>query len=342
MFTAGLVLQSSPSFEEPRPRTEHNGEGFRMRIAFFGLPLAALALLRAGHDVALAAISRRDAPGLRRLRKKIGDENVWVQPKMGIAFLARVRAASPDLVVSWFWTKKLPMDVVGAAHRGGFGVHPSLLPRWRGPDPYFWTIDAGDVETGVTAHRIDAEYDTGAILARRFITIDPHWDSWQLARALDAPSLDLMLATVDVFARQGSPIETPQDARAVTLAPAPDEAMLEIDWSRPADAIVRRIRAAAPYPGAWTFVGDEALVITRAEMVERPRGLEPGEGAVVDGRAVVAASSGGVALVRGRVVRDDDADEGEDGEAAREDPVETRQIAALLTATKMPVVDDSR
>jgi methionyl-tRNA formyltransferase len=314
-----------------------------VRVAFFGLPIAALALMRAGHEVALAAISRRDAPGLRRLRRALGDDNVWVQPKMGIALLARVRAASPDLVVSWFWTKKLPMDVVGAAHRGGFGVHPSLLPRWRGPDPYFWTIDAGDAEAGVTAHRIDAEYDTGAILARRSITIDPRWDSWQLARALDPPSLDLMLATVEVFARQGSPIETAQDARHVTLAPAPDESMLEIDWKRPARAIVRRIRAAAPYPGAWTFVGDEALVVTRAEETERPRGLEPGEGAVVDGRAVVAAAEGGVALLRGRIVRDDRRDDGrEDVDHDREDPVETPQIVALLSATKMPAPRDSR
>ena len=307
-----------------------------MRIAFFGLPMAALALLRAGHEVALAAISRRDAPGTRRLRKAIGDDRVWVQPKIGIAFLARVRAASPDLVVSWFWTKKLPMDVVGAAHRGGFGVHPSLLPRWRGPDPYFWTIDAGDAETGVTAHRIDAEYDTGAILGRKTLAVDPGWDAWQLARALDPPSLQLMLETIDAFARQGSPIEAAQDERAATSAPAPDDAMLEIDWKRPADAILRRIRAAAPYPGAWTFVGDEALVVTRAEATDRPRGLEPGEGAVVDGRAVVAASSGGVALLRGRVVRDDDESR------STEEAVETQQIAALLSATKMLASTESR
>jgi methionyl-tRNA formyltransferase len=306
-----------------------------MRIAFFGLPMAALALLRARHEVALAAISRRDAPGLRRLRRALGDENVWVQPKAGIALLARVRAASPDLVVSWFWTQKLPMDVVGAAHRGGFGVHPSLLPRWRGPDPCFWTIDAGDRETGVTAHRLDAEYDTGAILARRTLTIDARWDAWQLARALDPLSLALLLETVDAFARQGSPVETPQDERAATLAPTPDESTLEIDWKRPADAIVRRVRAAAPYPGAWTFVGDEAVVVTRAEVTDRPRGLEAGEGAVVDGRAVVAASEGGVALLAGRIVRDD-----ADGD--REDPLETLQIAAILSATKVPAPSDSR
>jgi methionyl-tRNA formyltransferase len=195
----------------------------------------------------------------------------------------------------------------------------------------------------VTAHRIDAEYDTGGILGRRTIAVDPRWDAWQLARALDPPSLALLLETVDVFARQGSPIETAQDERAVTLAPAPDEALLEIDWKRPADAIVRRIRAAAPYPGAWTFVGDEALVVTRAEATDRPRGLEPGEGAVIDGRAVVAASTGGVALLRGRRVReDDDAAKASTGSDDVEEAVETPQIAALLSATKMPAPGDSR
>jgi hypothetical protein len=79
-------------------------------------------------------------------------------------------------------------------------------------------------------------------------------------------------------------------------------------------------------------VGDEALVVARAEATDRPRGLEPGEGAVIDGRAVVAASTGGVALLRGRRVREDDVEEA----------VETRQIAALLSATKMPASGDSR
>ena len=144
-----------------------------LRIAFLGLPLAALLLARDGHEIVLAGICRRGAPGTRRLRALLGDARVDVKPALSQAYLRRVRAAKPDLVVSWFWTTKIPPELVALAPMGGFGVHPSLLPRWRGPDPYFWAIDAGDRETGVTAHRLDAEYDTGALLASRALVIEP-------------------------------------------------------------------------------------------------------------------------------------------------------------------------
>ncbi len=274
-----------------------------MRLVFLGLPLAALALERAGHELVLIALCREDAPGTRRVRRRFAE--VVVRPALDEGFVDRVRALAPDLVVSWFWTTRIPEEVVACATHGGLGVHPSLLPRWRGPDPCFHAIDAGDVETGVTAHRIAREYDTGAILGQRRVPIDPRWDAWALARALDGPSLGLMLETVAAIG-EGTVVEAPQDEAEVTLAPTPTEEALELDFKQPADALVRRVRAAAPYPGAWTFLGEEAVVVTRAEVAhDVPRVLEPGEAAVIGGRVVVRAADTGVALLRGRVVEDD-------------------------------------
>src|SRR5262249_25830191 len=146
----------------------------RMRIVFFGLPIAALCLEADGHEIALAALSRADAVGVRRLERKLGAERVVFRTEISEASLvARASAALPDSVVSWFWTTKLPVSVMTAARLGGIGVHPSLLPRHRGPDPYFAAIDQGDEETGVTAHRLDGEYDTGAILGQIRVRLDP-------------------------------------------------------------------------------------------------------------------------------------------------------------------------
>ncbi len=303
-----------------------------MRVAFFGLPLAALALLRGGHEVVLAALCRPNAPGARRVRRLLGEDRVLDRPYVDDPELhARVRDLSPDLLISWFWTTRLPMTLVTSARLGGFGVHPSLLPRWRGPDPYFWAIDAGDEETGVTAHRLEAEYDTGATLGQRRLRIEPHWSSWTLARALDRPSLALLVELADRFSR-GLPVpEAQQDASLVTPADAPDEALLELDFQSDATSLVRRVRAAAPYPGAWTFLGEEALVVTRAARTDAPRGLLPGEGAVVDGQAVIATAAGGLALLEGRVVGDDDV----------ERPVDTAAIAAILAAANTPTLRDS-
>lgn len=275
-----------------------------MKLAFFGLPIAALMLLSDGHEIAIASLPRKQLPGTRRLRRVLGNR-LLMTPRVDDTF----EVPDVDLVVSWFWTKKLPKHIVA---REGFGVHPSLLPRWRGPDPYFWAIDRGDPITGVTAHRLDVEYDTGAMLGRREVAIDPRWDAWQLARALDRPSLALLRETV---ARYGELRQEAQDESQVTLAPEPGDDLLEIDWQRDAESIVRRIRAAAPYPGAWTFIGDEAVVITRASIRARPRALSPGQAAVIDGRAVVAASDGGIILDRGRRIDDDDHEHALDGDA---------------------------
>lgn len=275
-----------------------------MRLAFLGLPLAGLALAREGHEIVLCGLCRAGAPGQRRLVRALGDR-VLVKPRLDRAFVARAKAAAPELLVSWFWTNKIPPSLVAVAPRGGVGFHPSLLPRWRGPDPCGAAILAGDAETGVTAHRIAAEYDTGAILAQRRVPIAPHWDAWALARALDGPSLALMVETVAAFAR-GAVTETPQDEARVTLAQSPTEEELELDFRADVATIARRVRAAAPYPGAWTFLGDEAVVVTRVEPApDVPRVLEPGEAAVVRGRVVVRAADGGVALLRGRRVTDD-------------------------------------
>lgn len=276
-----------------------------MRIAFFGLPLAGCLLHRDGHEIVYAGLSRPSV-GTRRLRRLLAGAPVELKPDVNAArTIAQVRAARPELLVSWFWTTKLPVELVAVAPRGGFGVHPSLLPRHRGPDPCFWAIDAGDETTGVTAHRIAGEYDTGAILAQRELAIDPSWTAWDLARALDRPSLALLRS----LARDLWKDEIPQDEARATLAPTPTDDELEIDWTWTCERLTRRIRAASPYPGAWTFFGDEPVTITRAVPATRyPRALRPGEAALEEGSAVVRTRDGALKLLAGRM----DAAEGEE------------------------------
>src|SRR3954452_23698330 len=173
-----------------------------LRIAYFGLPLAAWLLARDGHDVRFAVLAPVDAPGRRRLTRTIGAERVLAAKVLGSRLKARVEAAfaheAPDLIVSWFWTRKLPSAWLERARYGGIGAHPSLLPRHRGPNPYFAAIDAGDRETGVTVHTLTAEYDEGDILLSRALPVGD-LDAWRLARALDRPSLALLRQAVRAF-----------------------------------------------------------------------------------------------------------------------------------------------
>ncbi len=202
--------------------------------------------------------------------------------------------------MSWFWTTKLPPPILRLAP--SVGVHPSLLPRHRGPDPCFWAIDAGDRVTGVTAHRLGVDYDTGEILARRELPIDPTWNGWRLARALDRPSLGLLRDVVRAYAEGCPPRAVPQDEKAATSAPEPSDEELAIVWSSPAARIERRVRAAAPWPGAWTEIADRIVTLVRVGITrDFPRALEAGEAAVRgDGVAVVRSADDALELLEGR------------------------------------------
>jgi len=273
-----------------------------MRIAFVGLPLAALLLLADEHEVVVAGVRKGLTHGARRLRRSIGAERVVVDPHRDwSSFRQSVRQERSELLVSWFYTRRIPMDVVTSCPLGGIGVHPSLLPRHRGPDPFFAAIDAGDRHTGVTVHRLEADYDTGAILAQRSLTIDPGWNAWQLARALDRPSLSVLRDVVRRAAAGDSLEGEPQDEREATDAPLPTGEDRVLRWNQPADRIVRRIRALAPNPGAVAFVGESSLLVLDAEVRPVHSVLHPGEAAIMDGVAVVRAADQGVALLRGEV-----------------------------------------
>ncbi|MEI7893597.1 MAG: formyltransferase family protein [Myxococcales bacterium] len=277
-----------------------------MRLAFLGLPLAALLLAFDGHDIVWAALNGPRAPGTRRLRRLLG-ARLELRPSDLVA-TTTLRALAPDLIVSWFWTRRIPPSVLETARLGGLGVHPSLLPRHRGPDPYFWAIDAGDVQTGVTAHVLDESYDTGALLASRALRIDPTWNAWTLAKRLDRPSLALLRDVVGAYARGVPPEARAQNDADATEAPAPDDTLLELRWGETASALVRRVRAASPWPGAYTELAGETLVLTEVrETRDFPRALVAGEAAVrADGIAVICAKDNAIELHRGRLESSDE------------------------------------
>ncbi|MFO0627429.1 MAG: formyltransferase family protein [Polyangiales bacterium] len=184
--------------------------------------------------------------------------------------ISRLAQTRPNVVVSWFWTRRIPRAALDLAVHGGVNVHPSLLPRHRGADPYFWTLRCRDTHTGVTVHRIDEQYDTGPILLQRSVIVPPGADAWRLAKRLDLPSLEALRDTLRAL-RDGAALPaTPQDPALATEAPSPTDDDCEIRWDLPADEVLALIRAASPEPGAFTAVGEESVVILDAEVAPRP------------------------------------------------------------------------
>lgn len=272
-----------------------------MRILYLGLPLGALSLEARGHAPAVVCLGHPRAPGARRIRRRLGrGALVLGRPDLddeGVqALLASTR---PEALLSFFWPRRIPAAVLGMAPRGAYGTHPSLLPRWRGPDPYFWTLRSGDERTGVTLHRLAEAYDTGDVVRAVAIDVDPADDAWSLARRLDRPALELLGWCADRLAAGETLEGAPQDERGATLAPAPTDAQLAIDWRAPAEDVVRLVRAAAPRPGATAQLGDELVEVLRARVCPEapPRALAPAEAwRAAEGVAVRAGDGAGVLI----------------------------------------------
>jgi methionyl-tRNA formyltransferase len=306
-------------------------------IGFFGLPLAALLLHEDGHELAFAALPALEGTiGGRRLRRALGAKHVLDSRELGDglnpAIESALAQAAPDLLVSWFWPRLIPGVWLGRARLGAIGAHPSLLPRHRGPNPYFWTIDEGDAETGVSVHRLTATYDEGAVLATATIATGER-NAWQLARALDRPSLRLLRQVVSQFARGVLPAEFPQDSALITWAPEPSEVHLRVDWNWPSERILRRIRAISPVPGLAIEIRGLRLFVTAAAVAaDYPQPLFPGEAATL-GRppaaVVLRTGDGAVRIQRATLARE--------AEPELAEELDGPQVAALIAAA--PVID---
>ena len=282
------------------------------RIAYFGLPLGALALMRHGFVPHAVVLEHTDAPGARRLGRALPQSCLQLhRPKLDQPrTIAALAAVQPDVILSWFYPKRIPSAVLALAARGAFGVHPSLLPRWRGPDPYYWALYAGDAITGVTLHRLAEDYDTGASIDQIELPIAPEDNAWRLAKRLDTPGLRLLVRCAERLAAGEALRGVPQDEARASAAPAPDEPLLRVDWRRPAHELVRLVRAAAPEPGASALLGDQFVEVLEASVYPHPlpRALAPAEAVRTPSGIAVCTGAGGVLLARvrdeeGRILR---------------------------------------
>jgi methionyl-tRNA formyltransferase len=140
-------------------------------------------------------------------------------------------------------------------------VHPSLLPRWRGAAPVERMLMAGDVETGVTIHRTVKELDAGPIAAQRAFPVGVQDDAgavYERSAALAAELLDAVLP---------DPEFTPQPEEGVTYAEKITAADRELDWTRPADELLNRVRALSPHIGARAELHGRPVTVWKARVV---------------------------------------------------------------------------
>lgn len=206
--------------------------------------------------------------------------------------LEALRGAAPEVLAVVAYGEILPAEVLALPTVAPVNVHFSLLPVLRGAEPVRRAILQGFDTTGVTTIRMDEGMDTGPILLQAEEAIQPEDDAGSLGERLAWLGGRLLVETLDGLAA-GMLQERPQDHGAATVAPKlkPEEEW--IDWSDPAEAVVRRVRALAPEPGARTRFRDRVVKVLRATAVA---GSGPPGTVVEPDGPLVAAGRGAVAL----------------------------------------------
>jgi methionyl-tRNA formyltransferase len=282
-----------------------------VRLIFAGTPSAAVPSLRAlldspRHEVVAVVTRPRAAAGRGRqttaspIEALALDAGITVLAPARVAdpqFLAELGALEPDCCPVVAYGALLPTPALTVPRHGWVNLHFSLLPAWRGAAPVQRAILAGDEITGASTFQIEAGLDTGPVFGVVTEAIKPTDTSGDLLARLATSGAALLLATMDGI-EDGTLIARPQSGDGMSVAAKLTPADGRVDWTAPAWAIDRRVRACTPAPGAWTEFRGERLKLGPVRPV--PRGeadeLAPGELGAAPGAVRVGAGSGEVEL----------------------------------------------
>ena len=216
------------------------------------------------------------------------------------AAAAASRGSLPDVGVVISYGRLIPAEGLRWPRQGMLGLHPSLLPKYRGANPIAWPILHGERATGVTIFRLNERMDAGEIAAQAEVVIEPRETADTLSARLAQRGAALLLEALR-YLEQGTLTFRPQDERLATSTGKFTKAHGRITWSVSAVAIDRLVRAATPWPGAYTTWHGEWLKIWVAEpqpVRDAQASGRPGEVVHASAEGVIVATGEGRVLIR--------------------------------------------
>lgn len=296
------------------------------RVVFMGTPEFGVpslqALIKAGYEI-VGIYTQPDRPSGRG-RGVVESPVKQVAREHGLPIfqpaslrdpeeIERLRQLAPDAIVVAAFGQFLPKAVLEIPPFKCINVHPSHLPRYRGPSPISYAILNGDEETAVSIMVLTSKMDAGPILAQRRVPIEPEDTMESLRVRLAQVGAEVLVETLPRWLR-GEITPQPQDESQATLSRMITKEQGFLDWGQPAVVLARVVRAFQPWPGAYTKWRGKILKIIEATPccpAQRgapgtalaldppeegsPLGIQTGEGILVlktvqlEGRKVVSA-----------------------------------------------------
>lgn len=276
-----------------------------MRTVFFGTPELAvptLAALAEHHEVT-AVVCQPDRPKGRSGKPQPPPVKEWAetheipvhQPEKlnDGSFEVWLRAEAPEICTVAAYGRLLRQPILDIPAQGWLNVHPSLLPKYRGPSPIQAAVRHGDAETGVTIMRMILEMDAGNIVLQERTAIDPEENAEELSARLAPMGARLMLEALEQLA-QDTLRERPQDPAEVTFCRMLQKEDGRMDWHKSAAELHNQVRACVPWPMAFTELGGEPLRVLRSRVQDIESSGGAGEITDVEKHAIVVGTGRGV------------------------------------------------
>jgi len=268
-----------------------------LRILFAGSPAIAVPALKAVttmsseiDDFVIAGLlTNADSPRGRSNRpeptecaaaaESLMPQAIILKPeKLDNAARSMIAELKPDILVSFAYGKIFGPKFLGLFPLGGINIHPSLLPRYRGPTPIPAAIINRDTETGITIQRLAPEMDSGDILVQEKTPLDSRETTAGLSEIMAQKAAELLPVVLKGIAA-GTIQARAQDHTMATYCSLIEKEDGLINWNRSALEIDAGIRAFDPWPLSWTTHGELRLFIHKAEPfpTEEGEGKKPGE-----------------------------------------------------------------
>jgi methionyl-tRNA formyltransferase len=246
------------------------------RIAVFAYSETGHACLEKLFDLGahvVLAVTHPDEPGEERwfpsvseLARSRGVPPLIVDRADEQRLLEALREAAPELILSVYFRRVLPPEILAAPRCGAFNVHGSLLPKYRGRAPVNWAVLRGETETGATLHVMTERPDAGDIVDAERVPIGPDDTAHEVQKRVTQAAVAVLERRLADLERGTAP-RTPQDESAATTFGRRRPEDGRIDWTRPAKEVHDLIRAVShPYPGAFTDVFGGKTFVWKARL----------------------------------------------------------------------------
>lgn len=282
-------------------------------MLFFGtneFALPSLERLVEQRQEVLACVTQPDRPQGRGLKRRPSPVKVAAQrlrlpieePEDLRRALAHWHALQPDAGVVISYGKLVPPELLALPAHGMLGVHPSLLPKYRGASPIAWPLLQGDAATGVTVFRLNERLDAGDIAHQREVAVAPGENAVTLSDRLSRLGAELLGQTLEELER-GTATFHAQDERLASYAPKLKKSQGRVDWGQSACAIDRLARAMTPWPGAYTHWQGKILKIWKTSCRDQhdaplaPPAAGPGTITAADAQGIAVAAGQGEVLI---------------------------------------------